>query len=150
MAQRDNRQPARPAAASGGLWQIVQAYWPRTPQTNKTGLYVLRAALLDPRVSNQRIRPRYEITLRAVWPVVVTGTSLLETAQQDFDNAVEPVLERIRGLLGDKTHGGRFLSAAENPRLVTVRFEDPEQSMAQYKALRATVTYSVDDFEISG
>lgn len=149
LATTGDSLPALPSSA-GGPWQIVQAYWPRTPQANKTGIYVLRAVLQDPRVSSQRIRPRYDMTLRCMWPVVLTGAQLLETAQQALDSAVELLIQRIRGPLGDKTHGGRFQSAAENPRMVSVRFDDPETSMAQYKALRAHATYSVDDFEVSG
>jgi hypothetical protein len=140
--------PFLPASA-GGPWQVIQAYWPRTPRTNETGIYVLRAALLDPRAANQRVRPRYEMTLRLVWPVVVTGNSLLETAQQNLDSATDLLLQRIRGPLGDKTHGGRFLSAAENPRSVSVRFDDPERAMEQFKSLRAVVAYSVDDFDVN-
>ena len=141
--------PSLPYGA-GGPFQILQGYWPRTPATNKTGLYVLRAELLAPRVAAQRIRSRYEMTLRVVWPVIATGTPLLETAQQDLDNAIGLLFRRIQGPLGDKSHGGRFLSAGENPRRVRAPFEDPEQSMARYKALRATVAYGIDDFEVSG
>lgn len=137
-------------AQYGGPFQVVQAYWPRTPAMNKTGLYVLRSRSLAPRVAAQRIRPRYQMRLRAVWPVITTGTPLLETAQQDFDDAITLVLTRIQGPLGDKSHGGAFLSAAEDPRQVEVQFADPETSMAQHKSLRADVLYQVDDFEVSG
>lgn len=140
--------PFLPATA-GGPWQVIQAYWPRTPRTNETGIYVLRGTLADPRVSNQRIRPRYEMALRLVWPVVVTGTLLLETAQANLDSATDLLIQRIRGPLGDKTHGRRFLSAGENPRVVSVRFEDPEMTMGQFKTLKAVVAYSIDDLEVS-
>lgn len=140
--------PYLPASA-GGPWQVIQAYWPRTPATQQTGIYVLRARLLDTRASNQRIRPRYEMRLRLVWPVVVTGSSLLETAQSDLDAATDLLIQRVRGPLGDKTHGGRFLSAGENPRLVQVEWDDPEMTMGQYKQLRAAVVYSIDDLEVN-
>lgn len=140
--------PALPASA-GGPWEIVQPYQPRTPPANKTAIYVLRGRLLDVRASNQRIRPRYEIRLRLVWPVVVTGTGLLETAQSDMDDAVDLLVQRVRGPLGDKTHGGRFLSAGENPRLVTVQWDPPELAMAAHKQLTADMTYSVDDLEVN-
>ena len=140
--------PALPASA-GGPWQIIQAYQPRTPPANKTAIYVLRGRLLDVRASNQRIRPRYEIRLRLAWPVVVTGTSLLETAQADMDAAVDLLVQRVRGPLGDKTHGGRFLSAGENPRLVTVQWDPPDLAMAAHKQLTADMTYSIDDLEVN-
>lgn len=140
--------PALPSSA-GGPWQVIQAYWTRTPATNKTGIYVLRPLILDQRASNQRIRPRYEMNLRLVWPVVVTGSSLLETAQSDLDAAVDLLIQRVRGPLGDKTHGSRFLSAGEIPRTVQVQFEDPEVTMGQYKQLRAHARYSIDDLEVN-
>jgi hypothetical protein len=140
--------PSLPASA-GGPWEIVQAYQPRTPPANKTAIYVLRGRLLDVRASNQRIRPRYEMRLRLVWPVVVTGTGLLETAQADMDGAVDLLVQRVRGPLGDKTHGQRFLSAGENPRLVTVQWDPPELAMAAHKQLTADMLYSVDDLEVN-
>ena len=136
-------------AAQGGPWQVVQAYWPRTPATNKTGIYVLRPLLDDQRASSQRIRPRYQMRLRLIWPVTTTTTSLLETAQADFDAATDLLIQRIRGPLGDKTHGSRFLSAGEVPRSVTVQWEDPEITMAQHKQLRASVHYFIDDLEVN-
>lgn len=134
---------------AGGPWQIVQAYWPRTPATNRTGIYVLRPLLDDQRASSQRIRPRYQMRLRLIWPVTVTTTSLLETAQADFDGAIDLLIQRIRGPLGDKTHGSRFLSAGEVPRTVTVQWEDPEVTMAQHKQLRAEARYFIDDLEVN-
>lgn len=136
-------------ASAGGPWQVVQAYWPRTPYANKTGIYVLRPALDDQRASNQRIRPRYLMRLRLVWPVSTTTTSLLETAQSDFDAAIDLLVQRVRGPLGDKTHGSRFLSAGEVPRTVAVQWEDPEVTMAQHKQLRAAIVYYIDDYEIN-
>jgi hypothetical protein len=136
--------------ANSGPWQVVQAYWPRTPHANQRGIYVVRARLLDPRVSSQRIRPRYQLTLKCVWPVVATSAGLLESEQQNLDSALDPLMQRIRGPVGDKSHGGRFLSAGENPRTVDVPFEDPERTMAAAKRLLATVVYFIDDFEISG
>lgn len=140
--------PSLPASA-GGPWQVIQAYWTRTPAANKTGIYVLRPGLDDQRASNQRIRPRYLMRLRLIWPVTTTTTSLLETAQSDFDAAIDLLVQRVRGPLGDKTHGGRFLSAGEVPRTVTVQWEDPEVTMAQFKQLRAAAVYSIDDLEVN-
>ena len=137
------------SASAGGPWQVIQAYWPRTPAVNKTGIYVLRPLLDDQRASNQRIRPRYQMRLRLIWPVTVTTTQLLETAQADFNAAIGLLIQRIRGPLGDKTHGSRFLSAGEVPRTVQVVWEDPEVTMAQHKQLRAQAVYYVDDLEVN-
>lgn len=141
-------------AADGGPFQVVQAYWPGAKlRTQQTGLYVRRARITDPRVSNQRLRPLYPLLLVIVWPVRGSPgmTVIAETEQQNLDYAVELVRQRVTGPLGDKTHGGRFLSVAEVPReqAVTVDFDDPE-TILQQKVLRARVTYLADDFEING
>jgi hypothetical protein len=58
------------------------------------------------------------------------------------------LLQRILGPLGDKTHGGRFLSVAEGPGLVDVDYTDPDATI-ELGVLRAEVTYSADDREIN-
>ena len=144
--------PALPSSA-GGPWQNVQAYWPRTPAMNQSGIYVTCGRLAAAKPAAQRIRPGYAFRLKLTWPVVVTVAPLLETAQQEFDEAVHLLVIRIVGPLGDKSHGGRFLSAGETPGRppeVTVEFTDPEECLERYQQLRGTATYPVDDFETSG
>jgi hypothetical protein len=137
--------------ASGGPWDNIQAYWARTPATQQTTIYVLRSSLSDERAANIRIRPTYDFTLKLVWPIRQTATPVAEGEQQALDNAVDLLLQRIRGTVEDKTHGGRFLSVGEVPRMpgVHVLFEDPEITIDAVKALRCTVSYSADDFEIN-
>jgi hypothetical protein len=139
--------------SAGGPWDVVQGYWPGAKiASQRTGIYVQRASITDPRVSSQRIRPSYQFTLKLVWPVRTGAAPLAETEQQNMDDAVELLLERIRGPLGDKTHGGRFLSVGETPgrpAVVTVRFEDPEITIPAQKALRATCVYNADDIELN-
>jgi len=143
--------PLLPSAA-GGPWQVIQAYWPGIRlATQQTGIYVQRTDLDDVRAATQRIRPQYAFELKLVWPVRVTGAPIAETEAQNLDNAVDLLIQRLRGPLGDKTHGGRFLSVCEVPREnpVNVRFDDPETTIPVQKALRATVTYHADDLEIT-
>lgn len=144
--------PALPAVA-GGPWKVIQAYWPglRVP-TQKSGIYVQRGHLTDDRVANLRVRDSYEFRLKLVWPVLAATAPLAETEQRNFDAAVGLLIQRIRGPVGDKTHGGRFLSVGEVPREmpVTVQFDDPEQTIPAEKALRAVCTYYADDYEING
>lgn len=135
----------------GGPWDIVQAWWPRTPATQKRGIYVLLdpngVGIHDQRTANIRRRPSYMFLLRIIWPITA-GSGSAEKEQQALADAVDLLLKRIDGPLMDKTHGGRFLSVAEDPRYVDVRFADPEQTIPA-KQLRAEVTYSADDFEIN-
>lgn len=138
-------------AQYGGPWEVLQAFYARTPGTQKTQCYVWAADVSDDRVANIRIRPTYQITLDLHWPVRQTTSPLAEQEQQAFKSAVELLLQRIRGPIGDKTHGGAFLSAAEVPRSpgVHVQFEPPWHTIAADKELRAQVVYYADDFEIN-
>ena len=53
------------------------------------------------------------------------------------------------GVVVAQTHGGRFLSAAEDPPVIEVDFTNPEHTIPQ-GYLRAEVTYNLDDSEIPG
>jgi hypothetical protein len=140
-------------ATAGGPWDVVQAYWPGGRfATMQAGIYVTRREIADQHPLSMRYRPQYLFALRLAWPVKGQAAPLAETAQQGFDTAVGDLLQRVRGLIGDKTHGGRFLSVAEVPeeQPVAVDFADPEITIAAGQGLRATVTYHADDFEFNG
>jgi hypothetical protein len=146
-------------ADDGGPWDVIQAYWPGAHfAKDKHGIYVDARPVADPRVSNQRIRPQYTFVLSLTWPVkaqgAAAGTSgkalIAETEQQNLDNAAALLIERIRGPLGDKSHGGRFLSVAENPRTVTYAKEDAAVTIPQHRAVLASITYKADDYEVNG
>ena len=99
-------------------------------------------------------RPTTSAPVRAAgrWPVKNPVTPIAETEQANLDAAVGLLLQRIRGPLGDKSHGGRFLSVAEVPeeQPVLVEWADPEQTIQAAKELRATVTYHADEIEFNG
>jgi hypothetical protein len=137
--------------AAGGPFAVVQGYWPRTPNTNVTALYLRRSRIVDERWTNQRKKPRYSFTARLEWRIGSTSTAagIAEAEQRALDAAIELVVERVRGLVGDHSHGGMFLSVAEAPvpPQIDVSFVDPEQTLPQ-RYLRADMTYFADDFEI--
>jgi hypothetical protein len=137
---------------NGGPWDVIQAYVPRTPATQKTQCYVTRSGFDDAHPLSQRYRVQHEIVLRLIWPIRQTSSPLGEQEQQAFDTAIDLLIQRIQGPLGDKTHGGAFLSAGQVPDAMPphVRYEDAEITMAADKNLRATVTYPVDDEEFNG
>ena len=141
--------------ANDGPWDVILPYWPGAQlRTQVAGIYVTRGKILDQRSGNQRIRPSYAIKLKIHWPVKLASpgvSSIAAEEQQNLDDAVDLLLQRIRGPLGDKTHGGRFLSAGEAPgkAAVQVDFEDPEATIRPAKGLRASVSYSIDDLEVS-
>src|ERR1700730_9183643 len=73
--------------ANGGPWDIIQAFWRRTPATQKTEIFVMSLMFEDDRAANIRIRPGYDITLDLRWPIRQTGIGLAETDQQAFKTA---------------------------------------------------------------
>lgn len=139
--------------ANGGPFDVVQAYIPRTPNTRQSGVYVDRGPFTDVRTANQRKMSRYRFELLCVWPIgKTTATGSAETEQQNFDNAIELLIQRIRGLIGDHTHyttAGSFLSVAEAPAPseITVVPASAAQTMAASASLQKTVSYYADDHE---
>lgn len=135
---------------TGGPLDTVQAYWPRTPNGRQTSLYLMRHSLQERRFANQRKIWQYRFRAVLWWPIGATTTNapLWEAEQQALDNTVDLVLARIRGFVGDHTHGGRFLSVAEAPQSgsVDVTFDDPERTANATPAmLRAEISYLADD-----
>ncbi len=133
--------------ASGGPWDAVQGYWPRTPATKKQTIYVLRGLMTERRYSSQRKKQSHDLRLRLVWPFgsSTTATNMWETEQRAFDLAIDALVARIRGTVVDHTHGNRFFSAAEEPEpaAIVVSFDDPARGTANQ--LAATISYSVSD-----
>jgi hypothetical protein len=142
--------PVLPSSA-GGPWDVIQAFWTRTPATQQTQLYVMSLEFDDERTANIRIMPHYQIALEMHWPIRVTTSPLAEQEQQAFKNAIDLLVQRIRGPVNDKSHGGAFLSAGEVPRSpgVHVSIEPPWSTIPADKELRGLVTYFADDFEIN-
>jgi hypothetical protein len=138
-------------ASAGGPWQVVQAYWPGPKfAAGKSGIYVQRRRFQVERFGGVRLMPHHAFLLKLVWPVKATAAGIAETEAQNFDSAIELLRQRVNGLPFDKTHGGRFRSAAETPpgTFFEVDYDDPEVTIPQGKWLRATATYLADDPEI--
>lgn len=147
--------PFLPASA-GGPWDVIAPYdQGAATRTQATAIYVTRGHAQQVRVGNQRIRPRYPMRLELRWPVRVISpgsTSIAATEAQNFDDAIEQLRARVTGPLGDKTHGGRFLSAAIGSRGqpdIDVQYEPASQTIKADKELRAVMTYPVDDYELN-
>jgi hypothetical protein len=129
---------------NGGPFDVVQAYVPRTGAQRQSRLYVTRTQLRVERFGFNRKINHHSFMLRLYWPQS-SPSGRAESVQADFDAAVDLVVQRVNGLFGDKTHGGRFLSVAENPMDIDVQFADPEQSIQARAELTATITYQADD-----
>jgi hypothetical protein len=144
--------------ADGGPWLIIDAYTnAAATRTQQPAIYVTREPGFENiRVANQRTRPRYKMKLECRWPVLRSSpgsSSIAAETQADFDAAVELLRQRVAGPLGDKTHGGRFLSAAvahsgSQPD-ITWTPEPADSNIKGSKELRGSMTYLVDDYEVS-
>lgn len=131
-----------------GQFGNVQAYWSRTPGRRGSNVFVLRRGIHDKRFANVRRMATYEFVLKVIWPLS-SGQGSAESDQRAFDVAIDRVLQRIDGFPGDKSHGGRFRSVAEDPAYVTVQFGDPEHTPATGE-FHAEIHYFADDSEITG
>lgn len=137
------------SAAQGGPFEVIQAYRPRVMQARKTGIYVRRPGFRVDRFANVRQMYHYEFHVRVVWPFASSiGSEEIENA--NFDAALDLVLQRILGLLLDKTHGGRFLAVAEKPEFVTWTEEDPATTFPNNAGFVGTFVYYADDQEVPG
>lgn len=135
---------------TGGPWDVVQAYWPGARLRQQArGIYVSVRPVGYVRASNQRLRAQYEFTLTCVWPVKQTTPPVAEGEQQALADAIDLVFQRVNGLLGDKTHGGRFLSVGEVRHPVSTP-GDPAVTIPDGKQLTEVMTYTADDLEING
>lgn len=140
-------------ATAGGLWDNVQAYYPRTPYEQRRSIYVLRHRISQRRFATQRVMHSYPFRLILWWPLL-DATGSAEAEQRLFDIAIDQLLQRILGIGPpqqiDKTHGGRFLSVGEAMgAIVDVDYTDPEHTIPVGGGFRAEVTYSADDREVN-
>lgn len=142
-------------AVNGGPFKVIAAYWQGAQtRTQAPAIYVTRGKAEQIRVGNQRVRPRYPMRLELHWPVLTISpgsSSIAAQEQQALDAAVELLRQRVTGPPGDKSHGGRFLSAAEVKGApgFDVTFEPASVTIRAAKEIRACATYSIDDFELN-
>jgi hypothetical protein len=132
---------------SGGKWDAVQGYLPRTPGTRRNQIWVLRSRTTVERFGANRKIAKYEFELILSW-TLSSAAGAAESDQKAFDAAIDDVLARIGGPFGDKTHGGRFLSVAENPAHVEVIYTPPSQTISS-AAFEAHIVYAADDWDFT-
>lgn len=108
-----------------GPFGVVAAYGRRLAQ-QPSQLYVCRDPYTERSMEarGQWRESMHGIVLLILWQRQTSGTQL-EVDQQLLDNAVERILDRVRGLPGDHSHGGRFFSVAEDANGIRVDYPDP-------------------------
>lgn len=108
-----------------GPFQTVEAYGRRLDQRGHQ-LFVCRDPYVDRNVdaAGQWREGTHGIALMILWRQQ-SNASRAEVDQLALDEALERVLDRVRGLPADHSHGGRFFSVAEDPAGIRVEYPDP-------------------------
>jgi len=101
------------------------------------------------RESNGRSEVVHQVLLRILWPTA-NATSTLQDDQAYLHGACRALRARIRGGLGDHTHGGAFASAGDtadgNARGIDVMYEDPLTAGTENApALIALIRYGITE-----
>lgn len=128
-------------------WDRVDAY-PVSYGRAMKRLEVWRERYEETRESNGRRLVTHHLVVEVHWP----NTRSADVSQNQWtavDTAVNVVLTRIRGLAGDKTHGGRFLAVGEEAQgstAITVEWDDPyiTEGPAQSN-IRGRIRYTADE-----
>lgn len=101
------------------------------------------------RESNGQSQVVHQVILRVSWPTANASSSLNED-QAYLHGACNALRARIRGALGQHTHGGAFLSAGDtadgNARGIDVLYEDPMVSATEKNpVLVALIRYGLTE-----
>jgi len=139
------------STANGGPFDVIQAYRPTVNRKGRVpSLFITRessgTASEENRIAmgGQKEWVHHFVAVIS-WPFRQGTTGKLEDEMQALDNAVAAVLERIRGPLGDKTHGAQFLSVGEDEGDIRVTYTDAVRDMTDREPLEAEIHYSALD-----
>lgn len=135
----------------GGTWDLIEPYLLRTPARRRNRLYVMRPKFRIERFGSQRRIPRYDMELLAIW-TLSNSAGDFQADQRAFDVALNDVVARIGGFGPphmDKTHGGAFMSVAEDHGAIEVQIT-PYDMPTPGLELEAHITYSADDPDFNG
>lgn len=147
------RRPLLAGVGDGsGPFGVVEAYGRRLDQKVHQ-LYVCRDPYVERAADAAGVwrEGTYGIALLILWRKGSNAANA-EAGQLALDEALERVLERVRGLPTDHTHGGRFFSVAEDPGGIRIEYPDPrtvadlaDAPLAAGNAYTVLVRYSASD-----
>lgn len=133
-----------------GPFQTVEAYGRRLDQRGHQ-LFVCRDPYTERNAGNVWREGTHGIALMILWRQQ-SNASRAEVDQLALDEAVERVIDRVRGLPADHTHGGRFFSVAEDATAIRVEYPDPrtiltpgDGPLSQGNAYTVLVRYTASD-----
>ncbi len=133
-----------------GPFQTVEAYGRRLDQRGHQ-LFVCRDPYLERNAGNVWREAVHGIALMILWRQQ-SNASRAEVDQLALDEALERVLDRVRGLPTDHRHGERFFSVAEDAGGIRVEYPDPrtiltpgDGPLAAGNAYTVLVRYTASD-----
>lgn len=140
-------------ADAGGRWDLVNAYWSRTPNQRGRIVWVNKGHMSIRRFAHVRKLITYHFELECWWPLSSQG-GYSEGDQAEFDLALNDLIMRISGFgytsstVADKTHGGRFLAAGETQNggdSIEVSTPPASNTLPVGIGYVATLTYAAED-----
>ena len=137
-------------STSAGPFDAVQAYRPFVPPKGKN-LFIYRDYGAEQGeewlASGAQNQWHHHLIAQILWSFTeATGSG--ETMEQHLETAIAAVMARIRGPIGDKTHGGAFTDVgdAHGNGISRVRFVgDPYDSLEKQEAVEVLIHYTVTD-----
>lgn len=133
-----------------GPFQTVEPYGRRRDQAGHQ-LFVCRDPYTERNAGNVWREGAHGIALMILWRQQ-SNASRAEVDQLALDEAIERVLDRVRGLPTDHTHGGGFFSVAEDAAGIRVEYPDPrtiltpgDGPLAAGNAYTVLVRYTASD-----
>lgn len=128
--------------ANQGPFDVIQGYIPKDPQS-KRSLYITRGKAKQARIS---LGGEFEIvhtfTVIVMWPL---RSAKLEDDQSALDTAVAAVIQRIQGPNLDHTHGGAFLTVADDEHDIEIEQTDPLEAVLNREPIVVRITYQATD-----
>lgn len=136
-------------SAFGGPFDTVAGSDNSTPQGYPSkileygrNLYLWRENTQWQRLAFGELQYRYHMVAVVLWSFQ-TGDGSLPSEMAALDSAMDSVFQRIRGVFGDKTHGGAFNVGLDEEFDLDVRESDAYEDMANARPFRREVRYQL-------
>lgn len=134
--------------ANGGRFDIVQGNLQKYSPASRA-LYIYRTGRMkEERISfgGVKVQSHHFVAL-IQWPYRggPSGSGKLEDEVNARDLAVDDVLTRIRGPLGDHSHNGQFWSVAETDGDIEIDIEDDYANVRERLPLVVRIHYTASD-----
>lgn len=138
------------ASTPAGPFDAVQAYWPKVLSRQRWLIVTcegIKNDELDEFQANREVL--YNMLLTVYWSFEA-GTGKAEDEQQNFHDAVNSVLIRLRAGLTDHSHNGQFTAVAaggpEGDGRISVRMPSAYDQVTARQPLVAEIRYTATDW----